>query len=221
MESRPTETERTQSDRSSRADEPESPEREGFFKPFTTGEIVIIAVLGIVLGIGGTPMAVLVRFLNTAGGELGFVAQATVLGWFYLAGVLGGYIVRKPGAATLCEVISGVGQVLSGNPNGVIVLYTTFAQGLGADIGYALFRYRNWGLAAVALAGALSVPLGFFADAWFFGFPNFDLPLLVAFIVRVISGIVFAIVGVGIIRAVARAGVLGGTALDREARATR
>jgi energy-coupling factor transport system permease protein len=216
MESRPTTSERAES-----PERVEPAERRGFFQAFTTGELVILAVLGIVLGIGGTPMAVLVRFLNTAGGELWFVAQATVLGWFYLAGVLGGYIVRKPGAATLCEVISGVGQVLSGNPNGVIVLYTTFAQGLGADIGYALFRYRNWGLLPVAVAGALSVPLGFFADAWFFGFPNLDLPLLIAFIVRVISGIVFAIIGVAIIRAVARAGVLSGTALGREARAAR
>ncbi|HEY7523237.1 MAG TPA: ECF transporter S component [Candidatus Limnocylindrales bacterium] len=195
-------------------------DRERFFKGFTTVELVIIAVLGIVLGIGGTPMAVIIRFLNTAGGEFGFVAQATVLGWFYLAGVLGGYIVRKPGAATLCEVISGVGQVLSGNPNGVIVLYTTFAQGLGADIGYAIFRYRRWDYASAGLAGALSVPLGFFADAWFFGFPNLDLLLLIAFIVRVISGIVFAWIGVGIITAVARAGVLGGTALDRAVRST-
>ncbi len=195
-------------------------DRERFFKGFTTVELVIIAVLGIVLGIGGTPMAVLIRFLNTAGGEFGFVAQATMLGWFYLAGVLGGYIVRKPGAATLCEVISGVGQVLSGNPNGVIVLYTTFAQGLGADIGYAIFRYKRWDWVSAGVAGALSVPLGFFADAWFFGFPNLDALLLTAFIVRVISGIVFAVIGVGIITAVARAGVLGGTALDRAVRRT-
>ena len=112
--------------------------RARFFQGFTTGEIVILAVLGVVLGVGGTPMAILFRFLNTAGGEAGWALSASILGWFYLAGVLGGYIVRKPGAATLCEVISGA---------------------------------------------------------------------------------VFALIGVGIIAAVAKAGVLRGTALDREARA--
>lgn len=194
-------------------------DQRGFFQGFSTGEIVVLAVLGVVLGVGGTPMAVLFRFLNTAGGEVGWALSASILGWFYLAGVLGGYIVRKPGAATLCEVVSGAGQVLSGNPNGVIVLFTTFAQGLGADIAYAIFRYRHWGVAAVALAGILSVPLGYVADAWFFGVPLLDFTFWVAAVIRMISGAVFAVVGVAIIYAVAKAGVLRGTALDREARA--
>ena len=193
--------------------------RARFFQGFTTGEIVILAVLGVVLGVGGTPMAILFRFLNTAGGEAGWALSASILGWFYLAGVLGGYIVRKPGAATLCEVISGAGQVLSGNPNGVIVLYTTFAQGFGADLGYAIFRYRSWGPVPVMLAGVLSVPFGYVADAIFFGIPLMGASFFVAAVIRMVSGAVFALIGVGIIAAVAKAGVLRGTALDREARA--
>jgi energy-coupling factor transport system permease protein len=196
---------------------PQDQSRSSFFQTFTTAELVILAVLGVVLGVGGTPMAMLFRFLNTAGGEIGWALSATILGWFYLAGVLGGYIVRKPGAATLCEVISGVGQVLSGNPNGVIVLFTTFAQGFGADLGYALFRYRSWGLVPVMVAGVLSVPFGYVADAVFFGIPLLGPSFYLAAVIRMVSGAVFAVIGVAIIRAVAKAGVLRGTALDREA----
>jgi energy-coupling factor transport system permease protein len=193
--------------------------RTPFLQRFTTGEIVILAVLGVVLGVGGTPMAILFRLLNSAGGEAGWALASSISGWFYLAGVLGGYIVRKPGAATLCEVISGAGQVLSGNPNGVIVLYLTFAQGFGADLGYAIFRYRAWGAVPVILAGILSFPLAYVADAIFAGIPLMGPSFLVAAVIRIISGAVFALIGVGIITAVARAGVLRGTALDREAHA--
>jgi ABC-type thiamin/hydroxymethylpyrimidine transport system permease subunit len=85
--------------------------KQAFFKGFTTSEIVIMAVIGVVFGIGGTPVVFVGRFFMTAMGEAGWMGFAAILGWFYLAGVLGGYIVRKPGASTLTEVISGVAQI--------------------------------------------------------------------------------------------------------------
>ncbi len=194
--------------------------RRRFWQGFTTGEIVILAIIGVVLGIGGTPVAILFRFIQTAGGEFGWALSSLVLGWFYLAGVIGGYIVRKPGAATLCEVISGAGQVLSGNPNGVVVLFTTFAQGLGADLGYACFGYRKWGKGPVMLAGVLSVPLGYVADSIFFGIPLLGATFWGAAVIRMISGALFALIGVAIVRAVAKSGVLRGTAVARAERQT-
>ncbi|MCZ7574460.1 MAG: ECF transporter S component [Ardenticatenaceae bacterium] len=194
--------------------------KQSFFRGFTTSEIVIMAVIGVVFGIGGTPMVFVGRFFMTALGELGWMGFAAILGWFYLAGVLGGYIVRKPGASTLTEVISGVAQILSGNPNGVIVLLTTFLQGLGSDIAYALFGYRKFNTGVVALAGALAAPLGVWVDAYFFGVLNQGLLFnVIAVLIRIVSGAVFAIIGMWIFNAVAKAGVLRGTALDKEVRA--
>jgi len=71
----------------------------------------------------------------------------------------------------------------------------------------------------VMLAGVLSVPFGYVADAIFFGIPLMGASFFVAAVIRMVSGAVFALIGVGIIAAVAKAGVLRGTALDREARA--
>jgi len=196
-----------------------SGEKKRFFQGFRTSEIVILAVIGIVFGVGGTPMVFVGRFFMTALGSLGWMGFALILGWFYLAGVLGGYIVRKPGAAIIGEVISGVAQVLSGNPNGVIVLVTTFLQGLGADLAYTLFRYRRWGAVPVMLAGAFSSLFGTWIDAYFFGMLDIGLMFnIVAWIIRMISGAVFGIVGMLIFNAVARAGVLRGTELDKEIR---
>lgn len=194
-------------------------QKQGFFKSFTVSEIVIMAVIGIVFGVGGTPMVFVGRFFMTALGAYGWMGFAAILGWFYLAGVLSGYIVRKPGAAIIGEVISGVAQVLSGNPNGVIVLLTTFLQGLGADLAYLFYGYRKWTPFVVMLAGALSSIFGTWVDAYFFGMLDIGLLFnIVAWVIRMISGAVFGIVGMLIFSAVARAGVLRGTALDREVR---
>lgn len=196
-----------------------STEKKGFFKSFTVGEIVIMAVIGIVFGVGGTPMVFVGRFFMTALGAYGWMGFALILGWFYLAGVLSGYIVRKPGAAIVGEVISGVAQVLSGNPNGVIVLLTTFLQGFGADLAFAFTKYRKWTPAVVMLAGALSSILGTWVDAYFFGMLQIGIVFnIIAWGIRMISGAIFGIVGMSIFNAVARAGVLRGTALDKEIR---
>lgn len=200
----------------------ETPNNEGktkFWKRFTVGEIVIMAVIGIVFGVGGTPVVFVGRFFMTAMGAWGWMGFAAILGWFYLAGVLSGYIVRKPGAAIIGEVISGVAQVLSGNPNGVIVLLTTFLQGLGADLAFLISGYKKWNPFVIALAGALSSVFGTWIDAYFFGMLDIGLGFnLIAWVIRMISGAVFGIVGMLIFKAVARAGVLRGTALDKEIR---
>ncbi len=189
-----------------------------FFKRLTTTELVYLAVMGVIFGVLGTPMAILFRFLNTAGGSYGWALSGTILGWFYLVGVLGAYIVRKPGAATIAEVISGFAQVLSGNPNGIDAILGTLGQGIGADLGFSIFGYRKFGTWPVILAGILSVPFGYIADAFFFGIPTTSWEYFAAAGVRAVSGLVFALIGAQIAKAVARTGALKGTALGRVVR---
>jgi energy-coupling factor transport system substrate-specific component len=196
--------------------------KERYFKKFTVGELVILAVLGIVFGIGGTPMVFVGRFFMTALGSIGWVGFAAIVGWFYLAGVLGVYINRKPGAGIIAEVISGVAQILSGNPNGAIVLVTTFLQGLMADAAFAINGYKKWTMPWVCLSGAMSAFLGYWVDAYFFGITEASIALILgAVVVRMISGALFGILGVVIFRPVAKTGVLRGTALDQEVRGSK
>ena len=76
--------------------------------------------------------------------------------WLF-AGPLVGVIIRKPGAAFFGETVAAVVETLLGNPFGVAhALLLGMAQGLGAEIGFAVFRYRKWGMPTVALAGALT-----------------------------------------------------------------
>ena len=78
-------------------------------------------------------------------------------GFWLFAGPLVAIIIRKPGAAFFGETIAAVIETLLGNPFGVAhALLIGMAQGLGAEIGFAVFAYRKWNLLTVTLAGALT-----------------------------------------------------------------
>ena len=78
-------------------------------------------------------------------------------GFWLFAGPLVAIIIRKPGAAFFGETIAAVIETLLGNPFGVAhALLIGMAQGLGAEIGCAVFAYRKWTLLTVTLAGALT-----------------------------------------------------------------
>ncbi|WP_136612246.1 ECF transporter S component [Sinomonas albida] len=138
-------------------------------------------------------------------------------GWL-LAGILGGLIIRKPGAALFCELVAAVVEALLGSQFGVTVLLSGLVQGLGAELGFAIFRYRRWNLGVALLAGALSgLALGvseviqFFVD-WEFGWQ-------VAYTVfAVVSGIVIAgLLSWLAVKALAKTGALSAFAAGRTA----
>jgi len=188
------------------------------FVAFTLIEIIIMAIIGVINGVLGTPNAMLGRFFMTFSGSYGFLAFAVITGFFFISGPLCGYIIRKPGAATLAETMNGVAQVLSGNPNGIMVLGAGFLQGFMADLGFAFFGYRKWTLPVIALSGFLSPVLQEIPEVYFFGFGDMGIAWnLLALAIRMVSGAVYAVVLVRpIALALVKAGVLRGTAIARE-----
>ncbi|MGO2542332.1 ECF transporter S component [Specibacter sp. AOP5-B1-6] len=118
-------------------------------------DIVVVSVLGVAVGV--------IFWLWSAG--YGLISAFTVAfppisalyggGWL-IAGVLGGLVIRKPGAALYCELIAASVEGLLGTHFGFTVLLSGLVQGLGAELGFALFRYRKFTLPVSLLAGALS-----------------------------------------------------------------
>jgi energy-coupling factor transport system substrate-specific component len=190
---------------------------------FTLMEIVIMAIIGIINGVLGTPNAMLGRLFMTFSGSYGFLAFSAICGGFYLSGPLCAYIIRKPGAATLAETMNGVAQVLSGNPNGVMVLGAGFLQGFMSDLAFAFYGYKRWTLGVIGLSGALAPLLQQIPEVYFFGVGEMGIGYnLLALIIRMISGAVYAMVLVRpIARGLAKAGVLRGTAIAAEENKTR
>jgi len=80
--------------------------------------------------------------------------QGLLAGPWLVAGVLGGLIIRKPGAALYTELVAAVISALVGNQWGPLTIVSGIVQGLGAEIVFLLFAYAVWRLPVAILAGA-------------------------------------------------------------------
>ena len=83
-------------------------------------------------------------------------AQSILYGMWFLPAVLSGLIIRKPGAAFFTETVAALISALLGNKWGATVIFQGAAQGLGAELAFAFFRYRVFTLPVGLLSGALA-----------------------------------------------------------------
>ena len=103
--------------------------------------------------------------------------------------LLGGYIVRRPGAAFLAESLAALAEVLLGAAAGPILVVTGIMQAVGCELVFALTRYRSWGWTTLLVAGAVTaivaIPWNWFRLGYFGLEPAVIVGILV---VRIISG---------------------------------
>ncbi|MDH2455597.1 ECF transporter S component [Corynebacterium bovis] len=124
-------------------------------------DVVITAVLGVAFG-------VLFSVWNYTGGAAFGVFEAVtpgfggiITGIWLLGGVVGGLVVRRPGAALAVEVIAAVVSMVPGNQWGISTVYSGIAQGLGAELAFALTLYRRGSMPTAVLAGVLAAVVEF------------------------------------------------------------
>lgn len=183
-------------------------------------DIVVAAVLGVAIGL-------VFWGWNTVGG-LWFVAMdgltpglgGIAVGIWLIGGVIGGLVIRKPGAALLVEVIAAVVSALIGNVWGVTTIFSGLAQGLGAELIFLAFLYVRFTLPVSMLAG-----VGAGVGAWVLElFMSANIEKSVEFNLLylgtlVVSGALLAgLVGWLLVRALAATGALSRFAVGREAR---
>ena len=136
-------------------------------------------------------------------------AQNILYGTWLIPGVVAGLIVQKPGAAFFAEVVAATVSLILGSQWGLDAALSGVFQGAGAELAFALFRYRRWDLVAALLAAALSA-----VGAWLHDIPLFyaALPLTDQLLIgafMLISALVIA--GLGshwLTRALVQTGVL-------------
>ena len=116
---------------------------------YTTVELVFIAIVGVVFGIVNILLGTVYTAINAINPVL-----ALLFAPFGIVTVLAGYVVRKPGAALLAGIISGLVPFL-GNPANLLALVFGLAHGVGTEIIFAAFRYRNYNWLVCFLAGFL------------------------------------------------------------------
>ncbi|PRY57133.1 energy-coupling factor transport system substrate-specific component [Knoellia remsis] len=187
-----------------------------------TVDILTIAFLGAALGIAFWGWGV---FYNGPLSAISFAfppMQGLLTGPWFIAGVVGGLVVRRPGAALFCEVVAALVSMIPGTEWGATVLVSGIVQGLGTELVFALLGYRAFGIAAAVLAGAMAGPFAAFYESftwiadWSFGWKL----AYAAFLA--ISGAVIAGAGGWLLtRALAAAGALNAFPPGQEQRESR
>lgn len=182
-------------------------------------DIVVAAVLGVACG--------LIFFGWNTVGYAWFQAMDAItpgLGGFaagvwFLGGPLGALVIRKPGAAILVEVIAALASALIGNVWGISTLYAGLTQGLGAELVFLAFVYRNFKLPVAMLAGAGAAVGAWVLELFTMGNLQKGTTFLTIYLVALmISGAVLAgASGWWLTRAMARTGVLDRFASGRDA----
>ncbi len=180
-------------------------------------DIVVAAVLGVAVG--------LIFYVWNSVGYAWFKSMDALTpglgglaaGIWFLGGPLGGLVIRKPGAAVMVEMIGAAVSATIGNAWGASTLLSGLAQGLAAELIFAIFLYRRFGFVIAALSGAAAGAGAWTGELFYSGNLAMDTPFLVIyFICCVISGIVLAgIVAYLLTKALASTGALNRFASGR------
>ncbi|MFI5484917.1 ECF transporter S component [Micromonospora echinaurantiaca] len=120
-----------------------------------TIDIVVAAVIAVAFGVIFWAWGLLWRAVDPAFAFFP-AGQAVMYGVWLVPAVLGGLVIRKPGAALFCEAVAATISALLGSEWGGITIVQGLIQGLGAELAFAAFRYRSFRLPTALLAGALT-----------------------------------------------------------------
>jgi energy-coupling factor transport system substrate-specific component len=122
-------------------------------KRWRTVDIVVAAVIAVAFGVVFWAWGVL---WNGPANAIPLPGRAFMYGVWLVPAVLGGLIIRKPGAAFFTETVAAIVSLALGTVWGWTLVVQGPLEALGAELAFALLAYRSFGLVAASLAGALS-----------------------------------------------------------------
>lgn len=145
---------------SSSALEPRSPF--ALFRSITLQEWVTVAVMAAAMGVAYWAWTLVYDFLKEPLLKPLGIKRA-LDGFWLMAPVFFGYMVRKPGMALFGSLVAaGVEGIIT--QWGMSALIYGLVQGLGAELVFALFLYRKWNWPVLILAASMSAFFSFAYD---------------------------------------------------------
>jgi energy-coupling factor transport system substrate-specific component len=146
-------------------------------------------------------------------------AQAIIYGVWLVPGVLVGLIVRRPGAALFAGLVSATVSALIASQWGLDTILSGAIQGGGAELAFALGRYRTWTL-PIAMLAALLAGIGAAIHDIALYWATMGTAFWIVFTATLLVSAVL-VAGVGswlLVRALVATGVLSAFAVGREQR---
>lgn len=190
---------------------------------FRTIDLTTAAMLGVAFGVVFWGWDAV---YSAPAAALGTVPLLGILGGPWLvAGVVGGLLVRRPGAALLTEMVAASVEAVLGSQWGWTTLVSGGLQGLGVEVALAFFLWRRFGPGVAALAGALAAAFEVVVYEWHWWYPTWSWDWKLAYLgLFCVSGAVVAgLGGLAIVRGLAKTGAVramppGQEELERSAR---
>lgn len=153
-----------------------------------TRDIMMVATIGVIFGI-------LFIFWNMLWDALKPLflffppARHIIYGFWLIPAVLASYIVRKPGAGLISELIAAIVSALIGAKWGIDTVISGLVQGIGAEIIFGFTLWKNYKIPVLILAGTDSAFAAWVHD-WIMWYGGTEPHILVAMLVFIIiSGI--------------------------------
>lgn len=183
-------------------------------------DIVVASVLAVACGLLFWLWSNIIFPVSTTALALAPEYAPLMGGAWLLGGVLGGYVIRKPGAALYVELLAAIVSGLLGTEYSWTVVLSGLIQGLGAEIIFAIFVYRVWNLGTAMLAGALAGAIGGFSEVIiYYASEMVGIKAVIYTVCFAVSGaIISGIVSWALTAALAKTGVLSSLASGRTAR---
>jgi energy-coupling factor transport system permease protein len=181
---------------------------------WTTRDIVVAAALAVAVGMLFVAWSWAYQLLSLIPAPF----NAWAVGFWMLGGTLVPYVIRRPGAAFMGEMVAALVEAPL-VPWGITTLISGLVQGLPAEASFALTGYRRWGLTVLMRAGAFAALGGFLQEYYPYGISEQILAVQIGgLLLRVLGG---AVLG-GVLAkltgdALLRTGVLEGLGITADA----
>lgn len=130
--------------------------------PWPLRDLVVLAVLSAVFGFLYWALVQAWGGLQVLMGPLGDLAQNALMGGWIVVAPLAVFIVRRPGAGIAAEIGAAfVEFAFLGSPVGPMLLVAGLVQGGGAELAFAVTRYRRYGWPTFLASGITAVTANF------------------------------------------------------------
>ncbi len=185
------------------------------FADWSTRDIVVASVLAVVVGVifWGWDLAYTSFF-----GLIPFPFSYGINGVWMVGGLLVPFVVQRPGAALLGELVAAFVSMALGQQWGVLVMVSGLVQGVGAELVFAGFRWKKFSGVHLYLAALGAQFLGFILDTFVYTYyQQYSWRLVgLGMVVALVSALALgALLSQLLGEALARTGVLSGLAISR------
>ena len=137
-------------------------------KKWSTKDIIILALIGFLFGGIFLAAGWIYAALEAALTPLGYqpFANEILFGLWVMAAPVAAVLVKKPGSATLGEVLGALAEMLYGSFFGAGVIISGIVQGLGSEFGFFVTKYKRYDYKSLFLS-AIGITIFSFVFEYF------------------------------------------------------